>query len=106
MEFVRAGGHGVISVTANVMPELLHELMQCTLNGQFSSALQIDLRLKQLFNHLFIESNPIPVKWVLAKAKRIQNNLRLPLLPLSAQFESTLLAALESVDISLLNSIK
>jgi 4-hydroxy-tetrahydrodipicolinate synthase len=106
MDFVRAGGHGVISVTANIFPVLMRQLMHFTINGQNKDALAIHARLEKLFDDLFIETNPTPVKWALAQQGRVQNHLRLPLLPLSVQFEATLMAALESVDISLLNSIK
>lgn len=78
------GAHGTISVTANVAPRLMHEMCIAALNGEVDEARAINFRLLGLHRHLFIESNPIPVKWAVARTGKIKNELRLPLTPLSA----------------------
>lgn len=77
------GAHGTISVTANVAPRLMHEMCAAALNGEVDKARAINFRLLGLHRHLFIESNPIPVKWAVARMGKIRNMLRLPLTPLS-----------------------
>ena len=78
------GAHGTISVTANVAPRLMHEMCIAALNGEVGKAREINFRLLGLHRNLFIESNPIPVKWAVARMGKIRNALRLPLTPLSA----------------------
>jgi 4-hydroxy-tetrahydrodipicolinate synthase len=77
------GGHGVISVTANVAPRLMSELAKAALAGELSGARALNNRLLPLHLKLFVEPNPIPVKWALAKMGLIGNGIRLPLVPLS-----------------------
>ena len=78
------GAHGTISVTANVAPKLLHEMCVAASNGEVARAREINFRLLGLHRHLFVEANPIPVKWAVARMGKIKNVLRLPLTPLSA----------------------
>ncbi len=78
------GAHGAISVTANVAPRLMHEMCMAALNGEVDRARAINFRLLGLHRHLFIEANPIPVKWAVARMGKMKNVLRLPLTPLSA----------------------
>ncbi len=78
------GAHGAISVTANVAPRLMHEMCMAALNGEVDRAREINFRLLGLHRHLFIEANPIPVKWAVARMGKMKNVLRLPLTPLSA----------------------
>ncbi len=78
------GAHGAISVTANVAPKLMHEMCMAALNGEVDRAREINFRLLGLHRHLFIEANPIPVKWAVARMGKMKNVLRLPLTPLSA----------------------
>ncbi|TXT24653.1 MAG: dihydrodipicolinate synthase [Gallionellaceae bacterium] len=78
------GAHGTISVTANVAPKLMHEMCVAALNGEVARAREINFRLLGLHRHLFVEANPIPVKWAVARMGKITNALRLPLTPLSA----------------------
>lgn len=80
-EFMSAGGHGVISVTANIAPARMKELVTAALAGDKESANQIDAELEPLHNMLFVESNPIPVKWSLALMGWVSANYRLPLTP-------------------------
>jgi 4-hydroxy-tetrahydrodipicolinate synthase len=81
------GGHGAISVTANVAPRLMHEMCMAALNGEVVKAREINFRLLGLHLDLFVEANPIPVKWAVARMGKMQNSLRLPLTPLSASLQ-------------------
>ena len=78
------GGHGVISVTANVAPRLMHELCAAALGGDVAKAREINHRLLPLHRNLFLEANPIPVKWAVQQMGLIKGGIRLPLTPLSA----------------------
>jgi 4-hydroxy-tetrahydrodipicolinate synthase len=88
------GGHGVISVTANVAPGLMSAMCRAALGGDFAAARAANNRLLPLHRKLFVEANPIPVKWALAAMGRIGGELRLPLVPLSPQFHDTVRSAL------------
>ncbi|RME34978.1 MAG: 4-hydroxy-tetrahydrodipicolinate synthase [Gammaproteobacteria bacterium] len=79
MEFMLAGGHGVISVTANVVPKQMHELCVAATSGEREKAESIDREIAALHKNLFIESNPIPTKWALNRMGLIQAGIRLPL---------------------------
>jgi 4-hydroxy-tetrahydrodipicolinate synthase len=89
------GGHGVISVTANIAPRLMSEMCRAALAGDFAAARAINNRLLPVHFKLFVEPNPIPVKWALAKMGRIQNGIRLPLVPLSDVNEPVVLGAMK-----------
>ncbi|HMJ49056.1 MAG TPA: 4-hydroxy-tetrahydrodipicolinate synthase, partial [Burkholderiales bacterium] len=78
------GGHGVISVTANVAPKLMHEMSDAAFKGDIAAARAINNRLFDLHKNLFVEANPIPVKWALAQMGLIAPGIRLPMTPLSA----------------------
>ena len=78
------GGRGNVSVTANVAPRLMHELCVAAIAGQVPRAMEIQMRLLPLHKQLFVEPNPIPVKWALERLGRCGAALRLPLTPLSA----------------------
>jgi len=77
------GGHGVISVTANVAPRLMHEMCAAALAGDVAKARDLNNRLLPLHRHLFLEANPIPVKWAVQQMGLIKGGIRLPLTPLS-----------------------
>jgi 4-hydroxy-tetrahydrodipicolinate synthase len=77
------GGHGNVSVTANVAPRLMHELCMAAMAGDVASAMKIQLQLLPLHRALFIESNPIPVKWAVARMGLCKEALRLPMTPLT-----------------------
>lgn len=94
LAFMLLGGHGVISVTANVAPALMHELCAAALAGDLARARALNERLFLLHTRLFVEANPIPVKWACAELGLIGPGLRLPLTPLSPQHHDTLRAAL------------
>ena len=88
------GGHGVISVTANVAPAPMAQMCRAALAGDHAAARAINDRLIPLHRRLFIEANPAPVKWALAEMGRIANELRLPLVPLSHPCHEPVRAAL------------
>ncbi len=77
------GAQGTISVTANVAPRLMHEMCMAALDGDVVRAREINFRLLGLHRNLFVEANPIPVKWAVARMGLMKNTLRLPLTPLS-----------------------
>lgn len=83
MDFILQGGKGVISVIANVAPRLVHEMCVAALAGDADKARELNDKLSYLNNSLFVESNPIPVKWALHTMGRIPAGIRLPLTPLS-----------------------
>lgn len=95
------GGHGVISVTANVAPRLMHEMLAAALVGDVKRARDINLRLLPLHQRLFLETNPAPVKWALAEMGMIEAGLRLPLAPLSEKFHQPVREALHEAGIAL-----
>ncbi|RUO73145.1 4-hydroxy-tetrahydrodipicolinate synthase [Idiomarina ramblicola] len=80
-EFMLAGGHGVISVTANIVPAKVKAMVTAAVSGDTDRANQLDAELEPLHNMLFVESNPIPVKWSLALMGWVSANYRLPLTP-------------------------
>lgn len=78
-EFCLLGGHGTITVTGNIAPRLVHEMIIAAINGDSATALAIDTKLQALHKDLFIQSNPIPVKWAVAEMGLISKGIRLPL---------------------------
>lgn len=98
-EFILQGGDGVISVTANVAPRAMYELCNLAIKGDREAATEIDETLAGLHNHLFIESNPIPVKWALHKMGLIQAGIRLPLTWLSEESEDAVIGAMKHAGI-------
>ena len=91
------GGHGVISVTANLAPRLMAELCKAALAGDLSGARALNNRLLPLHLKLFVEPNPIPVKWALARMGRIAGGIRLPLVPLAEANRPVVEAALREL---------
>ncbi len=94
------GGDGVISVTANAAPRLMHEMCAAALSGDLSRARSANNRLLGLHRHLFVEANPIPVKWVLQQMGLIRGGIRLPLTPLSSSFHDLLRGAMEQAGLT------
>jgi len=78
-EFCLLGGNGTITVSGNVAPRLVHEMITAAINGDREIATSIDANLKGLHTHLFIQSNPIPVKWAVAEMGLMSKGIRLPL---------------------------
>ena len=101
LALILLGGHGVISVTANVAPRLMHEMCAAALVGDVKRARDINLRLLGLHQRLFVEANPIPVKWALAQMGRIESGLRLPLTPLAERCHESVREALAEAGITL-----
>jgi 4-hydroxy-tetrahydrodipicolinate synthase len=96
LAYVQLGAHGVISVTANVAPRLMHEMCVAAAKGESAKAIAINNRLLPLHRHLFVESNPIPVKWSLHRMGRIAEGIRLPLTPLAPAHHETVAGALRA----------
>ena len=94
LPLILMGGQGVISVTANVAPKLVAEMTAAALAGDVARARAANDRLLPLHRKLFVEANPIPVKWALAEMGLINSELRLPLTPLATQHHETVRAAL------------
>lgn len=99
-EAIGAGAVGVISVTANVAPRAMADMVAAALRGDRAGATQIDQRLVALHRNLFVESNPIPVKWAVARMGLIGGTLRLPLTELSAEYHSMVAESLFAAGIS------
>jgi 4-hydroxy-tetrahydrodipicolinate synthase len=101
MALMFCGGAGNISVTANVAPRDMHELCVAAMKGDVARAIAINNRVLGLHAKLFVEPNPVPVKWALAEMGLIPTGMRLPLAPLSAQYHDTVRSALREAGISL-----
>ncbi len=93
------GAHGTISVTANVAPRLMREMCAAALNGEIAKAREINFRLLGLHRNLFVEANPIPVKWAVARMGKMKNVLRLPLTPLSQSAHGAVEAAMRQAGV-------
>ncbi|MBU2479068.1 MAG: 4-hydroxy-tetrahydrodipicolinate synthase, partial [Gammaproteobacteria bacterium] len=98
-EFMLLGGKGVISVTSNVAPAAMHNLCVAAMAGDRARAEAIDAPLRALHRDLFVEANPIPVKWALHEMGLIPLGIRLPLTPLSAQYHATVREALRQAGV-------
>jgi 4-hydroxy-tetrahydrodipicolinate synthase len=94
MALMLCGAKGNISVTANVAPRGMHELCAAALSGNVRQAVEINNRLLPLHNKLFIEPNPVPVKWAMMEMGLIPSGIRLPLVPLSDQYRNEIREAL------------
>ena len=101
LALILLGGHGVISVTANVAPKLMHQMCAAALVGDVKKARELNNRLLPLHQRLFVETNPSPVKWAMAEMGLIEYGLRLPLAPLSEKFHQTVREALHEAGIAL-----
>ena len=94
LSYILLGAHGVISVTANVAPRLMSQMCKAARAGRAAEAIAINNRLLGLHRNLFLETNPIPVKWALGRMGRIAEGIRLPLTPLTPPHHETLAASL------------
>jgi 4-hydroxy-tetrahydrodipicolinate synthase len=101
MALMFCGGAGNISVTANVAPRAMHELCVAAMNRDCARAIAINNGLLGLHAKLFVEPNPVPVKWALAEMGKMPAGLRLPLAPLSAPFHETVRGALREAGVPL-----
>jgi 4-hydroxy-tetrahydrodipicolinate synthase len=89
------GGQGNISVTANIAPRLMHELCMAAISGDIRKAMDIQFRLMPVHKNLFVEANPIPLKWAMARMGLCAETMRLPLTPMSRAFEPVVESALK-----------
>ena len=89
---ITSGGHGVISVAANVIPKSISDICKLIIEEKIEEANDLNKKYRNLYDLLFIESNPIPVKWILFKMGFIQNSLRLPLVNLDKKFEENIMS--------------
>ncbi len=99
MDLIFAGAKGNISVTANVAPAQMHEMCRLALAGETEKASLLNARLASLNHALFLESNPVPVKWALFELGFIQQGIRLPLLPLNEAYRISLREAIRHAGI-------
>jgi len=99
LAFMLLGGQGVISVTANVAPRPMSQMCAAALAGDVLRARALNERLMPLHQRLFVEPSPIPTKWALARMGRISGGLRLPLVPLSAAGQETVIGALREAGV-------
>ena len=99
MELILAGAKGDISVTANIAPKAMHEMCAAALRGDRAEAERINASLMPLHENLFLEANPIPVKWALQEMKMIPNGIRLPLTPLAESCQGILRTAMQDAGV-------
>ena len=99
LDFILCGGHGGISVTANIVPKELQKVYLSAMSGQSELAKELNKKLESLHEHLFLEANPIPVKWALHKMGKCHKGIRLPLLVLSDEYQSVILGDLEKLEL-------
>jgi 4-hydroxy-tetrahydrodipicolinate synthase len=90
------GGHGNVSVSANLAPKLMHELCVAAIAGDRARAIEIQFKLLPLHKYLFVEANPIPVKWAMARMKLCGGTMRLPMTNLTQANEATVEGALRA----------
>ena len=99
LALILLGAHGTISVTANVAPKLLHEMCVAAFAGDVAKARAINFQLLGLHRNLFVEANPIPVKWAVARLGIMKNTLRLPLTPLTVSSQPIVESAMRQAGI-------
>jgi len=97
LDFLELGGHGVISVTANVVPNMMHNICNKIFTGNIDEAKSMNDHLSELHNMMFIEPNPIPVKWALFHLNLIKSHIRLPLVELDSKYHQKMINCLSNV---------
>ncbi|NKB76728.1 MAG: 4-hydroxy-tetrahydrodipicolinate synthase [Gammaproteobacteria bacterium] len=100
LDFIKAGGHGCISVTANVAPAKMHEMCQAALSGDMDKAETLNAQLDGLHTSLFIESNPIPAKWAVSELGFMSKGIRLPLTEFSSEYHQAVRDAMVAAQVS------
>ena len=103
LPFIENGGHGVVTVSGNVAPREVAELCRLALNGKSDEARALDGTLQELNRLLFVESNPIPVKWAVSQMGLMGPDIRLPLTPFSAKYHDDMRAAMRVAGVALEN---
>jgi 4-hydroxy-tetrahydrodipicolinate synthase len=101
IDLMANGARGVISVTANVAPRRMHEACRAALSGDLAEARTIDASLQPLHKDLFVEANPVPVKWAMTRMGIIGNAIRLPLVELATAHHETVLRAMRAAGVTL-----
>lgn len=104
LEFIEQGGHGVVTVSGNVAPRQMAELCKLAMAGNSDDAAVLDATLQPLNKMLFVESNPIPVKWAVSEMGLMEPHIRLPLTPYSSEYHEAMRAALRAAGVDLENS--
>jgi len=104
LEFLENGGHGIVTVSGNVVPAAIAQLCKLAADGEFDRARALDETLQALNDALFVESNPIPVKWALHQMGLISPKLRLPLTEFAQQYHDQMRAALITAGVNLENA--
>jgi len=99
-EFIELGGHGVVTVTGNVAPRLMADMCRAQAANDRDAAIELDAKLQPLNTAMFLESNPIPVKWALAEMGMISTGIRLPLTSLSDRFHGQVRDAMKHAGIA------
>ncbi len=99
VEFMALGGHGEISVTANVAPKLVSQICELATSGRVEEARSIDERLLPVHKAMFLEANPIPVKWALSEVGKVQQAIRLPMTNLAEQFQEQVKSAIKEAEL-------
>jgi len=99
LNMLSVGGHGVISVAANVVPKYISDICSFYQNNEVEKAEKINDKLKNLYDLLFIESNPIPVKWMMYKMGLVQNALRLPLVELDRKYQEIIISEMLKLEL-------
>ena len=97
LDYIERGGCGVISVTANVKPDLMHNICNSALNGDIEKSRSINRELSKLHKAMFVDSNPIPVKWLMNYLGLINKGIRLPLVELDKKYQKTLIEIFEAI---------
>lgn len=105
LPFMEQGGHGVVTVSGNVAPRQLSRLCKLAREGKSADAKALDDTLQPLNKMLFVESNPIPVKWAVSEMGLIEAHIRLPLTPFSAQYHQDMLSAMRTAGVVLERSV-
>ena len=105
LPFIEQGGHGVVTVSGNVVPQKMSELCRLASEGQSAEAKALDDTLQPLNRMLFIESNPIPVKWAVSEMGLMEPHIRLPLTPFSEQYHEDMRSAMRTAGVDLENSV-
>ena len=101
LPFIEQGGHGVVTVSGNVVPRAVAELCRLAMAGEAAQAKALDGTLQSLNKALFVESNPIPVKWALAEMGLMESHLRLPLTDYDGQYHAQMRAAMAEAGVEL-----
>jgi dihydrodipicolinate synthase/N-acetylneuraminate lyase len=104
LDFIRRGGHGVITVSGNVAPSQVARLCRLATEGSVEEADELDGSLQSLNVALFIESNPIPVKWAVSQMGLMGSGIRLPLTPYSPEHHAAMRAAMATAGVALTSS--